>query len=43
MHDDSSDQLSKNYDLIIETDFMKEMRFNLDFKNKIIKWNDAQL
>ena len=41
MHVDLQDELSHNYDLIIGTDLLQELGFNLNFNNKIIKWQGA--
>ena len=41
MHVESQDELSHNYDLIIGTDLLQELGFNLDFNNKVIKWQGA--
>ena len=41
MHVDPQDKLSHNYDLIIGTDLLQELGFNLDFNNKVIEWQGA--
>jgi len=36
MHIDPSEKLSKNYEMIIETDLMQELKFTLGFNKNII-------